>query len=91
MKRMEAQIFGLVQGVGFRFFVCHRARQLGLLGFVRNLSDSTVEIIAEGDELQLEALVESMETGSSGARISKIQKKFVAPSNSFSDFEIEYS
>lgn len=54
MNRLHLQVFGLVQGVGFRYACCREARRLGLTGWVRNLPDNSVEIVAEGapDALQ---------------------------------------
>lgn len=49
-------VSGRVQGVAFRFFVLREAAALGLAGWVRNLPDGRVEVLAEGDPALLEAL-----------------------------------
>ncbi len=52
--RLHAEVFGEVQGVGFRAFVLRRAMGLGLTGWVRNRFDGSVELIAEGSRVALE-------------------------------------
>jgi len=67
-------VSGRVQGVGFRYFVVHRARTLGLLGFTRNLPDGRVEVVAAGPEVQLEALEADLGRGPRAARVEKVEK-----------------
>ena len=50
------RVRGRVQGVGFRYYVEHSARALGLAGYVRNLDDGSVEVYAAGTADQLSAL-----------------------------------
>ncbi len=50
------RIYGQVQGVGFRFFTRRKAIQLNLTGSVRNLADGSVEVVAQGDEAQINLL-----------------------------------
>lgn len=57
MKRLIAKVYGDVQGVGFRYEVKRRADDLGLTGFVRNEPDGTVDLEAEGEERELEKLL----------------------------------
>ena len=49
-------VSGRVQGVGFRYFVVQAAEPLGITGYVRNLRDGTVEIVAEGTPMDVRAL-----------------------------------
>jgi acylphosphatase len=69
---LRVVVRGRVQGVGFRWFVREQARQLGVRGWVRNRSDGSVEIEAEGDLASLEALRRSLESGPTGARVSSV-------------------
>ena len=53
MIRYHVNVFGDVQGVGFRYFVLKNASLYGINGWVRNKSDSSVEIDAEGTEINI--------------------------------------
>ncbi len=90
MKRARLRIFGLVQGVGFRFFVMRHAKNLGLKGYVRNLMDGTVEVVAEGDEWALNELIELCERGPIGAEVEKVDVEFEEYRGEFKDFHIAY-
>ncbi|MEM1983208.1 MAG: acylphosphatase [Sulfolobales archaeon] len=57
LKRAVIRLYGIVQGVGMRYFIWREAKRLGLNGYVRNLSDGSVEIVAEGDEELIQTLV----------------------------------
>ena len=65
---------GLVQGVGFRFFVQHKAASLGLTGWARNLDDGSVEVYATGPQARLEDLSESLKTGPRVAEVSGVEE-----------------
>jgi acylphosphatase len=65
-------VTGRVQGVGFRDFVARRARALGLAGWVRNRSDGSVEVLAEGDASALEALRAACQGGPPAARVAEV-------------------
>jgi acylphosphatase len=67
MSQLHVRLSGLVQGVGFRWFVREKARRLGLSGWVRNLPDGSVEVLASGEESQLELLKEQLRVGPPGA------------------------
>ena len=49
MARQRYIVTGKVQGVGYRYWTHHTASMFGLKGWVRNLPDGTVELVAEGD------------------------------------------
>lgn len=65
-------IAGRVQGVGFRYFVVRQARALGLLGWVRNLPDGTVEATAAGPASALSQLEEALRQGPSMSRVDRV-------------------
>jgi acylphosphatase len=69
MKEVKVYISGLVQGVGFRYFVLRYAEQLGLKGYARNLSDGRVEVLAQGTEANLKFLLEYIKKGPAGAEV----------------------
>lgn len=70
--RTRIRISGLVQGVFFRREVTRLARRLDITGWVRNLPDGSVEVVAEGDKQKLDELVKFCWTGPSGARVKDV-------------------
>ena len=73
IKRVHIIIYGLVQGVNFRYYTRAKAEELNLTGFVRNNYDGTVEIEAEGEEGVLNKLIEFVKVGPSLSRIDNIE------------------
>ncbi|HEY6351590.1 MAG TPA: acylphosphatase [Candidatus Angelobacter sp.] len=80
---------GRVQGVGFRWFVDHEARQLGLSGWVRNNLDGAVEVLAMGSEQQLGALRKKLENGPRAARVDAVEETPAEPVAGLNTFRIE--
>jgi acylphosphatase len=81
-------VSGMVQGVGFRYFIHHHARQLGLTGWVKNLPNGDVEIQAEGNREFVESLVTYARRGPRLAVVSNVCLEWKEPSNQFTSFEI---
>ena len=79
---------GRVQGVGFRWFVQAAANRLGLVGFVRNLDDGRVEVMAEGEEMALQALRGELGNGPPGSRVDSIEEQDLPVSGRFGNFRI---
>jgi len=69
IKRVEIIVTGIVQGVFFRVSTRELAQKLGLRGTVRNLSDGSVEIIAEGSQEKLQRLVQFSKIGPPSAKV----------------------
>ena len=65
-------IKGRVQGVGFRWFVQREAGELDLHGWVRNTEDGDVEVVAAGDDGDLDELRASLRRGPRGSRVDRI-------------------
>jgi acylphosphatase len=72
-------ISGTVQGVGFRFFVEEKARELGLSGWARNLSDGRVEVYAQGPEAKLSDLAAALHVGPRMADVRHVQESVEKP------------
>lgn len=70
--RLEATVRGRVQGVGFRYFVVRRARELGVDGWVANSADGSVRCVAEGSPDALDALEGTLRTGPLGAVVDAV-------------------
>ncbi|MCC5854703.1 MAG: acylphosphatase [Idiomarina sp.] len=83
-------VSGRVQGVSFRAYTQREAISLGLSGFVRNLSDGRVEIIATGSEAQLESLRAWCVTGSPAAKVEDVFVEPVPPLPLPNDFVVRY-
>ena len=84
---LHAFVHGRVQGVGFRAFVQRRASELGIKGFARNLSDGiTVEVVAEGPRLNLEALLASLRLGPPGSYVQKVDVDWTIASGGHEGF-----
>ncbi|MFH1821825.1 MAG: carbamoyltransferase HypF [Methanobacteriota archaeon] len=84
--RVEIAVTGIVQGVGFRPFIYRLATRLGLTGFVRNMGDAGVQIIAEGEKLPLENFIASIR--SENPPLSRIDDVKVAWKSSTDEFTI---
>lgn len=81
-------IRGRVQGVCFRMYACEEARALGLLGWVRNRPDGTVEVEVEGDERALDSFLAWCRQGPPSAKVIEVVAVFRSPSGKFTRFEI---
>ena len=79
---------GRVQGVSFRYYTLLRANELGVVGWVRNLPDGTVEVLAEGSQKQLDQLTSYLNTGPIGARVVAIMSNLQLATGQFTDFII---
>lgn len=82
---------GMVQGVGFRYFVQRHATRLGLTGFVRNVQHgSSVEVVVEGEKRNLETIIELISKGPDLAEVTGIDVQWSDSSGQFTTFEIRY-
>jgi acylphosphatase len=76
-KAVEARRFivrGRVQGVGFRWFVEREAHILGIAGWVRNNSDGSVEVLAQGSRDQVLGLRSRLRQGPRAARVDDVEE-----------------
>ena len=86
---LQACVEGRVQGVGFRYFTVERATSHGLLGYVRNLPDGSVEVRAEGARQDLEALLVDLRCGPGMSRVSDVIASFPeGATEGFSEFGV---
>jgi acylphosphatase len=83
-------ISGTVQGVFFRREVTRVARRIGVTGWVRNLPDGSVEVIAEGDTQKLDELVQFCRIGPSGARVKNVGVEWSDFKGEFRGFRITH-
>lgn len=86
VKSVFLIIGGRVQGVGFRYFVRHKAEELHISGWVRNTPDGKVEIEAEGEPRNLETFIDWMKIGPSRAVIRSFSVSDITPLRNFTNF-----
>lgn len=67
-------VSGLVQGVGFRWFVARHARSLGLAGYARNLPDGRVEVVVSGPDESLPQLEQLLRAGPANAQVDAVER-----------------
>ena len=85
-----AIVHGRVQGVAFRYYTRDKATRLGLLGWVRNLSDGSVELFAQGERTKLEELKEWLQIGPPSAIVKRVTTTECEPNDSYRSFEITF-
>lgn len=88
VKTVYLIIGGRVQGVGYRYFVLHKAAELHISGWVRNSSYGKVEIEAEGEPRNLETFIDWIKIGPSRAVIQSVSVSEIIPVRNFTSFII---
>lgn len=89
-EEIYCRVEGRVQMVMFRDFTQRKARSLEVVGWVKNLPDGTVEVVAQGTPDMLKSLIEHLHEGSILARVDSVSVEWRAPSGHFDDFIIAY-
>lgn len=90
LKRAKIIVNGLVQGVGFRYFVIRRAQKLGLKGYTTNLYSGEVLTEVEGDEGLIQELIKELKVGPSHAHVKNCIVEWNDYKNEFKDFDVRY-
>ena len=90
-QRLRAVVSGRVQGVGFRYFVLRRGQELGLDGWVRNLSTGQVEFVAEGPAESLRKLLAAVRQGPPMSWVQSVTEDWSAARGDLSSFDIAYT
>ena len=83
-------VSGHVQGVGYRYFVSHLARQMSLTGWVRNISGGRVEIEVEGQRGLIESMIADLRIGNSYARVSDIHVEWREFTGKYRAFDVTF-
>ncbi len=84
-----ANISGTVQGVGFRYFAYKKASEHGIDGYVKNLMDGSVEVLAEGNREDLESFLEDLKKGPSFSNVDSVQCEWNEYEGEYKSFTIE--
>ncbi|HEV3471282.1 MAG TPA: acylphosphatase [Pyrinomonadaceae bacterium] len=82
-------ISGEVQGVGFRFFTQRVAARHQVVGYVRNLEDGRVEVLAEGTPESIEGFKHDLAAGPQHARVEQVEELNLEPTGRYPTFRIE--
>ena len=89
-KRLHVLVSGRVQGVFFRANTKHFAEKFGLTGWVKNLKDGRVEIVAEGEEEKLREFLALVKRGPITAKVENAEFEWLPALSEFTDFQIRY-
>lgn len=90
-KAFRAIVKGVVQGVGFRYYTLRKAHTLEhVTGYVKNLPDGSVEVVAEGPEPALLQLLRHIERGPLGSEVESVDVEWRKPSGKYDQFTINY-
>ena len=87
-KRVQVTIRGRVTGVFFRAATQREAKRLGITGWVRNRPDGSVELLAEGEEDAIKAMIGWAQHGPSAARVDDVDVRWRSYTGEFADFRI---
>jgi acylphosphatase len=90
--RTRAHVFvsGRVQGVFFRAFTREKAKEHGVMGWVRNLPDGRVEAVLEGEKDSITRVVAELKVGPPYARVEGLKIEFEEHTGEFKDFHVKY-
>lgn len=88
MEEFHAIVSGRVQMVMFRDFTTRKARKVGVKGFVQNLADGTVEVVAQGEKAALERLITYLHKGSILSRVENVVVEWRIPQKNFDSFTL---
>ncbi|GBD33978.1 tRNA pseudouridine synthase B [bacterium HR34] len=83
---MKVNVYGRVQGVGFRAFTKKWADFYGIKGYAKNLENGSVEVVAQGKIKELEQLLEKIKQGPRLSKVEKTSACFMKPQNPYYDF-----
>ena len=89
LKHVNIKIYGEVQGVGYRFFAQRSSARHQVRGYVKNLEDGRVEVLAEGTAKAVEEFRRDLAAGPTHSRVGQIEELVMEPSDLYSAFRIE--
>ena len=88
--RVRMRVTGVVQGVGYRYFVRNAAVSLGLDGTVRNMPDGSVQIVAEGERGLVEELIRQLRVGPRYASVEGMDVRWEEPRRNLAGFDYTF-
>ena len=89
-KAIKAIISGQVQGVGFRYFAAREATLLGITGYVRNLYDGSVEVLAQGESDMVDCFLSILKEGPRFSKVTHVHREETNLVTKYDHFNIDY-
>ena len=91
MLAVKIKVFGLVQGVGFRYCTKILADRLKISGIVRNLSDGSVYIEAQGADATVQKFIAAIKASPTpSGHVERIEVDLIEPNDAYHDFQVVY-
>ena len=90
MIQLKIIVSGEVQGVGYRYYTQMKAIQFGITGWVRNLQEGGVEILASGPKADLESFVDEVRRGNPFSTVDHIEVLETEKTETYKSFAIKY-
>ena len=87
-RTARVTVAGVVQGVGYRYFCCRRADQLGIGGWVKNQMDGSVLVLAQGEAEILEEFIGELRKGPSGALVQNVTVQYEESATMYDAFDV---
>jgi len=88
--KAEITVQGVVQGVGYRFFVLNQAGLYDIRGYVRNMPDGTVEVVAEGEKGIIKDFIGRLRIGPVSAHVTGMKVKWSEQEQGYTDFRLQH-
>lgn len=89
-KQVHGSIRGRVQGVGFRYFTQQVAAELGIVGWVKNAYDGSVEFLAQGTDEEIEAFLRNLSRGPASASVQDMRVRESSITRDYTSFNIRF-
>jgi acylphosphatase len=89
-SRVKVIVKGIVQGVNFRYYAQRQAAKLNITGWVKNLPDGSVAAVFEGDEQDVEAMVQWCRRGPPSAQVTELIAQPEEYRGEFSSFSVKF-
>ena len=90
MIRAHAYISGYVQGVGYRYSAIRAARHIGVSGWVKNLDDGRVEAVIEGEQNDVEQMIDWCRRGPAGGNVAGVELSYLPYQGEFHSFDLAW-
>lgn len=90
MIQYEIKITGRVQGVGYRYFAVQKAKEMDINGWIKNLVDGSVLIVAQGIEEEIKTLIDYLYIGPTRSRVDKISTCVMQITTVFDSFSVKF-